>query len=332
MSYNSIYFSGLFIVLFSHQIILAQNKDSATIISYADKMQIKLNVDSHLENYYVSNNESETDLNLALNNDLRLTLLLDYKIFSLSYSFTPDFLPGNHGDENKGESSYSDFSVSLYPGQFVQELTYQRMKGFYVVNTADFVANLPEDSAYLLFPDLKRTFYGGSTAYILNSDFSIENLVYQREWQRYSTGSFVPRFNYSYAEFSNDFEDFKGKEKDFDFSLDLNYYYNWVLAERFNLSPYAYGGLGTRIQNYRQSGDKLNEKESNTYFTQEYGGGLQLGYNTDKFLMGARVSYKSLNYKNASDLRIQNDSWYGLFFIGYRLDPPENLKRIGDQF
>ncbi|WBL23532.1 DUF4421 family protein [Zunongwangia sp. HRR-M8] len=332
MYYNSTH-SFLFVFLVMvFNISLAQQKDSTAVISYAEKMQIKLNVDSHLENYYITNSDDETDLNLALNNDLRLTVLLDYKIFSFSYSFTPDFLPGNHGDDEKGESSYSDFGISLFPGQFVQQLTYQRMKGFYVVNSDDFASNLPEDNPYLLFPDLKRTYYGGSTAYILNPDFSIENLVYQREWQRYNAGSFVPRLNYSYTEFSNDFEDFKGKEKDFDFSLDLNYYYNWVLAEKFNLSPYAYGGLGTRIENYKQRGDNLNEEDKNTYFTQEYGGGLQLGFNTDTFLMGARVSYKSLNYKNANDISIQNDSWYGLFFIGYRLDPPENLKRIADKY
>ncbi|SFC27040.1 protein of unknown function [Zunongwangia mangrovi] len=332
MFYKSTFLLPLFFFSCFTQVTRAQQKDSSAIISYAEKMQIKLNVDSHLENYYISTDDIDQELNLALNNDLRLTLLLDYKIFSLSYSFTPDFLPGNHGDEEKGESSYSDFSISLFPGQFVQQLTYQRMKGFYVVNSNDYNDNLTAENPYLLFPDLKRTFYGGSTAYILNPNFSIENLVYQREWQRYSTGSFVPRFNYGYTEFSNNFEDYRGKEKDFDLSLDLNYYYNWVLAEMFNLSPYVYGGLGTRFESYRQRGENINERENNTYFTQEYGGGIQLGFNTDTFLMGARVSYKSLNYKNDIDTRIQNDSWYGLFFIGYRLDPPENMKRIADQF
>ncbi|MDN3594682.1 DUF4421 family protein [Zunongwangia endophytica] len=335
MSYNLTY--NLIFVIFCSclQGITAQNEqetDSTAIISYEDKMQIKLNIDSHLENYYISSGAEGTNLNLALNNDLRLTLLFDYKIFSLSYSFTPDFLPGNHGDDEKGESSYSDLSFRIFPGQFVQEFTYQRMKGFYVANSSDFLKGLPSSETYLLFPDLKRTFYGGSTAYILNPDFSLENLIYQREWQRYSTGSFVPRLNYGYTKFSNDFENFKGKEKDYHLSLDLNYYYNWVVAEKFNISPYGFGGLGMRIENYRQKGENIDEKEVNTYFTQEYGGGMQLGFNTDTLLMGARVSYNSLNYKNSYDRKIKHDSWYGLFFIGYRLDPPEKLKEIGDKF
>lgn len=334
MLYKFINLNLLLVVIFSFvfQATIAQQTDSSAIISYAEKMQIKLKVDSHIENYYVSDGGDGADFNLALNNDLRLTFLLDYKILSISYSFTPDFLPGNHGDEEKGESSYSDLSFRLFPGQFAQEFIYQRMKGFYVANSDDFLEGLPTDTYYILFPDLKRTFYGGSTAYILNPDFSLENLVYQRKWQRYSTGSFVPRLKYGYTEFTNDFGDFEGKEKDYDLSLDLNYYYNWVVAKKFNVSPYVYSGLGMRIENYKQQGENINEKEVNTYFTKEYGGGLQIGFNTDTFLMGTRVSYNSFHYKNSNETKIRDDSWYGLFFVGYRLDPPQKLKEIVDKF
>ncbi|RXG15019.1 putative protein DUF4421 [Leeuwenhoekiella aestuarii] len=301
------------------------------IISYTDQVQVKVHVDSYLENYFISGEGMDEELKLATNNDLRLTGLFDYKIFSFSYSFTPGFLPGNDDNAERGDSQYQDFTVRLFPGQFVQEFKYQRLKGFYVENTDVLFPDFFDNEGYLFFPDLKRTFYGGSTSYVLNPDFSLEGLLYQRKWQRVSAGSFVPSFNYSYARLKNDFETYTGVENNFDFSLDVSYYYNAVIEEQFNIAPYAFGGIGTRMSTYERSGEEYNDKESNTYFTTEYGAGIQVGYNTSKFLMGARLNYKSLSYTNENDTSLKDDSWYGLFFIGYRFDPPEKLRQTTER-
>ena len=89
---------------------------------------------------------------------MKLSLRLDYKFISASYSFTPGFLPGNDDDDEKGNSDYKDFTVRFFPGQFVQEFKYQKLKGFYVENTDELLPDFVENSSYILFPDLKRSF------------------------------------------------------------------------------------------------------------------------------------------------------------------------------
>lgn len=322
--YKSIFVLILQINIFS--IVYAQNSDSIKFISYREKIMLKVNLDTQTEEFVIA--DGDDIYRLALNNKTKLSLSLDYKIISASVSFSPKFLPGNNDDDSKGKSSFTDLKFRFFPGKFIQTFHYKRMKGFYLKNMRDFAPGWQEENhPYVQFPALKNTVFGGSTSFVFNPEFSLKSLLYQREWQKYSTGSFVPSLNYDLSFLTNDFETYTGKERELDFNFDLAYYYNWVIAEKFTVAPYAYAGAGIRFTKYREQGAEINSVEKDKYFTYEYGTGIHLGFNSEKFLFGGRLNYSSFNYK-PDDERFSNNSLYGLIFVGYRFNPPKKVERI----
>lgn len=304
----------------------AQNSDSVKIISYDDKIMLKSNLDTQTEEFLIAN---QNDIyRLALNNKTKLSLSVDYKIISASISFTPNFLPGNNDDETKGKSSFTDLKLRFFPGKFIQAFHYKRLKGFYLKNTNEIIPNWQqENDSYFQFPDLKSTTFGGSTSFVFNPEFSLKSLLFQREWQKFSAGSFVPSLNYDLTFLTNDFETFTGKERELDFNLDLAYYYNWVIAEKFTVAPYAYTGVGIRFTKYRQQGESINSEDKDKYFTYEYGTGIHLRFNSQKFLFGGRLNFASFNYK-PDENRFTDNSMYGMIFVGYRFNPPKKVEKI----
>lgn len=323
-------FNSRRLLLFLIAIILslisnAQISDTLKSISYKDKIILKVNLDTQTEEFVIANKDDI--YRLALNNKTKLSLSLDYKIISASLSFTPKFLPGNNDDKSKGKSSFTDLKFRFFPGRFIQTFHYKRLKGFYLKNMPEILPNWQEENnTYLQFPDLKSSIFGGSTSFVFNPEFSLKSLLYQREWQKYSAGSFVPSVNYDLTFLTDDFGTFTGKERELDLNLDLAYYYNWVIAEKFTVAPYAYTGTGVRFTKYRQQGE-INSVEKDKYFTYEYGTGIHLGFNSENFLFGGRLNYASFNYK-PDENRFTDNSLYGLIFVGYRFNPPKKIETI----
>lgn len=305
----------------------AQISDTISPISYKDKILVKMNLDTQTEEFVLA--DPNDVYKLALNNKTKLSFSIDYEFISASIGFTPKFFPGNNDDNLKGKSSFTDFKFNFFPGRFIQNLHYKRLKGFYLKNTEELLPDWQEGrDAYLQFPDLTSQTFGGSTSFVFNPEFSLKNLLYQREWQQKSAGSFVPSLNYNLTFLSDDFETFKGKEKELDLSLEGAYYYNLVIQNKFTIAPYAYVGGGIRFINYRQKGVEINSVEKDNYFTYAYGTGLHLGYNSDQFLLGARLNFSSFNYQQENDNQFKDNSLYGLIFVGYRFNPPKKLEKI----
>lgn len=315
---------SLFSIAFQAQ-TYAQSGDSTTIISYVDKLSYGIDLSTDITEYVLHNDD--TNLRLVSNNDLKLTIGMNYKFVNLSFGFSPGFLPGNDDDELKGSSSFTEYKANLFPGRFVQNLFFRRMKGFYVENTQDFFPQWDEGTdPYFQFPDLKSIEWGGYTGFVLNENFSLRSLLSRQEWQLESSGSFVPALRYDFTKLTNTFQEggSYGKENQVDLRADLGYYYNWVVSPKVNIAPYIRAGIGPKISKYTLDG----VVDKNTYFVTDYGGGIQLGYNTDKLYMGFRGNFNGFTYKDQDDNEIANNLWHGLFYIGYRFEAPEKLKKL----
>jgi hypothetical protein len=305
--------------------IYGQEAVDSNIISYTDKLAYGVDLSTDIDEFIVSGPDTE-NFHLVTNNDVKLTLRLNYKFLNLSFGFSPGFLPGNDDDELKGDSSFTEYQVNMFPGRFVQNVFFRRMKGFYVENTEDFVPLWQEGTdPYLQFPDLKSIEWGGYTGFVLNEKFSLRSLLNRQEWQLTSSGSFIPALRYNFTKLANTFESGSyGKENQVDLRADLGYYYNYVVSPKVNIAPYARAGIGPKTSKYTLDG----VVDKNTYFVSDYGGGLQLGYNTDQLYVGIRGSFNGYTYKDESDNTISNNLWHGLFYIGYRFETPEKLKNL----
>lgn len=302
-----------------------RNKDSTSIISYTDKIIIKANLDTQTDSYSVAS-ENGLDYRLSANNQYRLVLSLDYEFIGASIGFSPKFLPGNDDTDLKGESSYEDYSFRFFLGNWTQELQYKKVQNFYVENTNDFIPNwIDGQDPYIQFPDFKTIFWGGSTSYVLNPNFSLRNVVYNTEWQRKSAGSFIPTIRYGFTRLSATLGDTKSYENSFDISIAPEYFYTFVLHENWFLSLFLSPSFGVRFSKDGIVG--TIENENHMYWPLSVDGGLQLGYSSSKFIYGANLEFESTWYNEDSMTNITNDTMFAKIYFGYRFDAPKVVKK-----
>lgn len=321
----------LSLILVHCSVLIFSQNDSINVetLSYDDKVILRFNLDTNIDNYVISSKDLSVKPRLELNNQINTTFGLDYKIISATISFSPHFFPGNNNDL-KGKSTFTRYDFRFFPKNIIQTLSYKNSKGFYISNTQDYVSNWQKGKdPYLTFPNLRIQSFGGSTSYIFNNNFSLKGIYYQKEWQTRSSGSFVPSLNYEYVIFSDEQNSIRTKEYQLNLNLDAGYYYNYLLTKNINIAPFIYAGAGKKWSDSRDDITK-NEREKGNYFTQNFGGGIHLGYNNDRFFFGSKFNYSGSHYKD-DDTNIINNNFYVLLFFGYRLNPPAKVKKIYDK-
>lgn len=298
-------------------------KDSTSILSFADKIIIKVNIDTQTDSYNIRS-ENEPELQLSANNQFKLGLSLDYEFIGFSFGYAPKFFPGNNDDDLKGKSSFVDYRFRFFLKNWTQELHYKNVQGFYVENTNDFDSDWVEgQDPYIQFPDLKTTFWGGSTSYVLNPKFSLRNVVYNTEWQRKSAGSFIPTLTYNHIYISDRSNDEKAYENIFDIGISPRYYYSLVMHKNWFVSAFASPSLSIRFS--KEKGPDV--ENSDIYWPLSILGGLQIGYSSNRIISGLDLKYESTYYSDSVKTDITNDMFYAKLYFGYRFDVPKKVEK-----
>lgn len=320
----------LFLVLFSvHS--FGQNLaelDSTSIISYVDKIILKINIDTQTDIILIDDELTNTNFVLAPNSNLRLFLSLDYEFIGVSIGFSPKFLPGNSDDDLKGKSSFTDYSFRFFLGNWTQKLNYSSVQGYFIENTSDFIPDWVENvDPYIQFPNLKIIRWGGATSYVLNEKFSLRNVVYQTEWQRENAGSFIPELGYFFNKSSNEVNGINTSENAFDVQLAASYYYTWVIHSNWFISSFLSPALGVRFSNIEEEENGVILKYSNQHLVKTLDGGLQLGFSSRKIIFGVNVNF-DINWHNEDKTTIVVDNKiYSKLYFGYRLNAPKAIQK-----
>ena len=296
-------------------------KDSVPIISFADKIIIKANIDTKSESYnLIQSNDS--DFNLLTNNEYRLSLSLDYEFIGFSFGFSPKFLPENNDDGLKGKSTFIDYRFRFFLKNWTQEISYSKVQGFYVENTSDFVQNWIEgQDPFIQLTDLKVTGWEGSTSYVFNDKFSLRNVVYNTEWQLKSAGSLIPTLRYRYSRVSTRIETTKIFENSYEIRFSPDYYYSFVIDKNWFFTPFLSPSLGIRFA--KEGGEGENMTENSTYFPLGLSGGLQLGYSSKRYIFGVNINFDNTWYNEDSQSIVNNDKTFAKIYLGYRFDAPK---------
>ncbi|WP_374463551.1 DUF4421 family protein [Chryseobacterium sp.] len=325
--------TGLLVLFSLFTLQVKGQSDTVNIKSYADQVMIRANLDTNIESYVFSAGEGKDafKMDLSINNKTKTSLSVDYRIISATVSFAPRFLDGNNDDEMKGKSSYTDLSFRFFPGRFIQNVYYKNVKGFYVENMKDLSPEWQEGrDPYIQFPDLRVQTFGGSTSYILNKNFSARSIYTQGEWQKKSSGSWIPFVDYDLTIFRNTIDGVKSKEIQYNIGGNIGYFYNWVIGDKVNISPYLTVGIGGKFSSFTDI-ENGNTKKNAQYATIRMQGGLHIGYNTDRFLFGGKMNFKSYAYDQKDNQTVENNNLYGLLYIGYRFAPPKVVKNTYDK-
>lgn len=304
-------------------------KDTTAIVNYSDKIILKLNLDTRTDVYLYENKQDNSRLHLVPNNRYRLFLSLDYEFIGVSIGFVPEFLGANSDNDLKGESEFTDYQFRFFMGKWVQSLAYSKISGYYVRNTGDFTPDWVKGiDPYIQFNGLSSTQYAMSTAFVFNPDFSYRNIVYQNEWQKISSGSFVPTLYYGYHSFDFDQNGLVSTDKYVNIRLAPSYYYTYVLHSNWFLSANISPSLGVRFSKSETRLDDTTIGERNTLFTRNVSTGLNLGYSSERIIFGINANLSADWYNEDSVSSTEENQLYGVVYFGYRFDPPKAIAKI----
>jgi hypothetical protein len=294
-------------------------------VNYIENIAIKTLYYSDIAVYQFRSLDTGTNIELNPVAESLIGFSMDYKWFGLTLSFAPDFLLSSE-DQNlvKNSRSLKIDLTGFYSDQWGQSLTILFNKGFNV----DFSTDLsPEEIKALQNTEFQ--YYGGSTFFIVNQNFSYRANFNQTERQLKSAGSFLPRLTYAYSVTKPDLTavntDLLAKKiRSFDLIADLGYYYNFVLHKKWYLTLGAQPGVGFNYTNYEVV-DSPSEAFASINFA--FNGEAGLGYNSYRWFFGLTGNWRNYNNTNNENDQINRDSAYFLLHLGYRFNDNKPMRK-----
>lgn len=289
--------------------VSAQNEGvtESPFITYSDKITTGLTYFDSSNSYFLNFEEDghKSTINLRPNTQKQLIASVDYKLISLSFGYTPNFMKINRDTQ---KSKQFNLRLQLNYKKWFQSLSFAYMKGYFM----DY-----NDLKNHYFPDLRTLKIGGVTSFVLNERFSYKSLLSQGQWQKKSAGSFVANASYYYNNFDFNQPDGKGKSTLYTIAISSAYYYNWVIYNNFLVSAGLVVGTGVNIS--EGVIDPIYEVTTHA----------RLGYNTEHF-----YSFIGLNTTNFTQ-QTKTDKFEDFYTtlrigVGYRFNTPKKMTQFYD--
>lgn len=317
--------------------INAQVSDTTRITiedGWIEKMSGKFSMDLSFNNSY-NTFEVVTPTNKIIlypNTPNNLRLSINYRFISFGVNIAPDFLPGNGDEKTKGKTNSFELGTALIFKHWFTEISYSRVKGYYLENTRDYTS-WEEGDLYFQFPNLYYKGFTLSSGYIHNSRFSLRSIRSQTERQLKSAGSFIPIFNFRYYVTDNkDPGPSSQKTNNIETVIGPGYAHTFVTKEKyyFSMGLYsAFGYLNTKLTTRQSSGNNITKQDN---FIFRWIGKIGIGYNSSRFYTGLFTDFSGASYEQENTTAINNELRivYHLFF-GLRLNSPRFLKQEIDK-
>ncbi|MCF1716030.1 DUF4421 domain-containing protein [Flavihumibacter sp. RY-1] len=261
------------------------------------------------------------------------TLSVNYSFISLSVRFVPHFLPGNRDTKEKGKTRSGGLALNFYLDHWLQELSYQRTRGYYLENTADFRPGWQDGDPYIQFPDLQYRSFQGMTGYKFNRNFSLNALATQSERQLKSAGSFIPQLLYRYYTIDDKTKlvnpgQTSQRSNNLELVLGAGYYHNFVLKGNFYFALGVTPGAGILFMNLTTrsgNGERIKTRQQDFIFRLDSRAGI--GYNGERFFGGLYATAFTSSYRQ-ENTQVVNGNARIVFklFAGYRIPAPRVIK------
>jgi hypothetical protein len=314
--------------------LFQKNDANKYILRYDSVISVRINANSEIDFFEIKGEGFHYDIrpNISISNKISV----HYRFISLGVSFTPNYLPGNNDNDLQGETKTFSMGLELHPNNWIQELRYTRIKGFYLYNTREYNPKWSSGKdPYITFPDLSVQYFRGSTGYKFNPNFSISAISSLTERQIKSAGSFIPILNYDYHKIDNKtgnpLQQTSQTTNNFSLIASFGYIYTLVLSSKFYASAGIFPGGG--FQYIHLLTHQYNEDFKTNYTDPVFrlAEKAAIGYNSKKFFTGAEISLSQASHvQNNSSVQTSATRAYFQVFLGYRFNAPSFIKRETD--
>ncbi len=322
----------LSVFLFSQYSAKGQSPDSGRVIkqngwieSMENKISIKISANNIYETFRVVTPSGEVNLYPNISTSGRINF--NYKIISFAVQVSPDFLPGNGDEDLKGNTKALEFWTLVSVGKFFSNVSYSKVKGYYLQNTKDYIPWTQGDP-YIQFPDLKYSGFSASAGYCFNPKFSIKNIITQTEIQRKSAGSFIPALNFRYYIINDESNGTTTqKSKNLELGLGAGYIHTFVIKNNFyaslGITP-SYDFIKTILTTRYPTGSEETIQHNYAF---RWDGLGAIGYNSDKFFGGFYIAIlgESNQQENTTARNYDSRTFYQ-FFVGIRFNAIKSFK------
>lgn len=227
------------------------------------------------------------------NANVRIGLAGFWKWFGLGLSIDNPFYKTDR--VAYGKTTTLDMRVNAFGRFLAAELFLQNYKGFYIVSP-----ERPDGTHYIL-PDMRTFSLGFSGYWIYNAQrFSIRAAFIQNERQKKSAGSLVVRPVFLYYLISSDHgiipteivnafnipaSNLVTRGEFYSLGLSPGYAYTLVFLKNFYVTAAVFPGVAAQFATFRNERNEYYNFE----FTFQLSSRVALGYNSDKWFLGASV-------------------------------------------
>ena len=314
---------------------LENELDSVYIKRYSKNLSLKLNFNNAYHGFSVYDN-GNLYADIRPNTSYNNSLSFNYRMFAYSYSFALNFIPGNNDNSIKGETKSKKHEINLILDHLIIGAGYEKIQGFYLENTKDYVANWNESrDGYLILPDLH--FYEISTTlgYRFNSNLSLRAHQSQTERQVKSAGS---PLIYLHSQFYQADDrttltptSTSQKSNNLQMLFTVGYMYSLVLHRSIFLTAGIHPGAGyinTWLKTRYPAGDVNTSDITFIYGLQS---SIGLGLNAEKLFFGGQLDFALINNNQTSSHTIANESLDYQIYLGYRFNSPKLLIKLADK-
>ena len=277
--------------------------------------------------------DNNLKLVLAPNSLSNLSFGFSYRYLELGFGFSPHFLNADQAKKKTGESEIFTFRTSFSMHRFNLGIDLSSVKGFYLKNSKELKASLP-DTPYLLFPDLKVGYFSMLLRYNVNPRFSTAALSGGTQVQRRSAYTLLPSFQFATFKFNNQSKT-TGLTTESTYSTDLNFLLPLVgtlvitqkLSATMGIGP-SFGVDFFKTISRNDSGKIViaNGTKAITGFTFQ----TAITFNSGRFFSGIESRYRSYGHKIEDISRLIKEYSYFQLYIGFRLRAPRFAKKSLD--
>lgn len=337
----TILFFGIAICVYAQDSVMdtiSENDESYYIDDHTTQFNVKFDVSNDITIYKLP--KEGIELNIKPNLNVKYALVLSYKFASIRLGIRPRL--SDTDKENKGDSNTFSLKFQLLFDNWSHQFEYNHNRGYYIVNTEDFDAGIPDSEFHIQFPNLTTDVFFGSTLYKFNKNYSVRAIHSQTEIQIKSAGTFTPSANYTFyringndkIKFPEDniiIRDNYTNTQGFNVSLNAGYYYTFVFQKHWYANAYLSPGIGIDFyKNEAHTSDEILNRSFNDVFYSMHSG-LGIGYNGKKLFFGAEYANKISSEKfdeSKIQLQIEKNSFH--IFVGYRFKAPKPVKKSID--